>query len=36
LNKSLKIDSGNVQSMIAKADCFRSLNQHSEAIKIYS
>jgi tetratricopeptide (TPR) repeat protein len=36
LNKSLKIEVGNVQSLIAKADCYRSLNQHPEAIKIYS
>jgi hypothetical protein len=32
----LKIEVGNVQSLIAKADCYRSLNQHPEAIKIYS
>jgi len=36
LNKSLKIEPGNPQSLIAKADCLRSLNQFPEAIKIYS
>lgn len=36
LNKSLKIEPGNPQSLIAKADCLRALSQHSEAIKIYT
>lgn len=36
LNKSLKIEPGNNQSLIAKADCFRALNQFSDAVKIYS
>lgn len=36
LNKSLKIEPGNPQSLIGKADCLRALNQFPEAIKIYS
>lgn len=36
LNKCLKIEPGNSQSLISKADCLRALNQHGDAIKIYS
>lgn len=36
LNKSLKIQPKNTQSLIAKADCYRALNQFSDAIRIYS
>jgi tetratricopeptide (TPR) repeat protein len=32
----LKLEPANAQSLIAKADCYRSLNQHPEAIKIYT
>ena len=36
LNKSLKVEPKNNQSLIAKADCLRALNQHADAIKIYT
>jgi len=36
LNKTLKLDPGNPQSLLAKADCLRALSQHFDAIKIYT
>lgn len=36
LNKTLKIEPGNSQSLLAKADCLRALSQYTEATKIYT
>ena len=36
LNKCIKLDPGNIQAYVSKADCLRNLTQFREAINIYT